>query len=271
MDLFELEQASSQHPGIDPLPDYDSGAINPAKSEPAMMFSSRSISSLMRMDNETLWDNHGTLPLGSDTPSESHPDQVDRVFKLVVDPDDTDLHGFSRDQSDTQLVDIMGINTTASLSPRISAPSKGRSAIRQSSSRHSRRSRFSVVVDDDHGPGVIEKRDNKNRCKERNRVAAAQCRAKAKKLGNYLEETHRIQTALNTKLKQTEEYLRNELSFWRTQALQHAFCGCRSIQEYNLQKARHLSAGSGCYASLSSASCNLVNDRSSSNTILGGS
>lgn len=65
-------------------------------------------------------------------------------------------------------------------------------------------------------------------------MAAAKCRAKAEKHGNYLEETHRIQTALNTKLKQTEKYLRDELSFGRTQALQHAFCGCRSIQEYNL-------------------------------------
>jgi hypothetical protein len=270
MGLFEPEQALFQNPGIDLLPDHDSGAINPARSEPGMMFSSHPVSSLMCMHNETVWDNHGTLPLSLDTPSESHSDQVDRVFKLVVDPDDTDLHGFSRDQSDTQLVDIMGINPTASLSPRISAPSKGRNAIRRSSSRHSRGSRFSVV-DDDDGPEVIEKRDNKDRCRERNRVAAAKCRARAKKHGNYLEETHRIQTALNTKLKQTEEYLRNELSFWRTQALQHAFCGCRSIQEYNLQKARNLSAGSGCYASLSSASCNLVNDRSSSNTILGGS
>jgi hypothetical protein len=228
MDLFEFEQASFQNPGIDLLPYYDSRAINPAKPEPGMMFSSHPISSLMRMHNETVLDNHGTLPLSSDTPSESHPDQVDRVFKLVVDPDDTDLHGFSRDQSDTQLVDIMGINRTASLLPRISAPSKGRNAIRRSSSRHSRRSRFSVL-DDDYGPGVIEKRDNKDTCRERNRVAAANCRAKAKKHGNYLQETHRMQTALNTKLKQTEKYLRNELSCWRTQALQHAFCGCRSI------------------------------------------
>lgn len=117
MDLLESEQASFQNPGIDLLPNYDSGAMNPAKPEPGMMFSSHPISPLMCMYNETVWDNHGTFPLGSGTPSESRPDQVDRVSKRVIYPDDTDLHGCSRAQSDTQLVDIMGTNPTTSLSP----------------------------------------------------------------------------------------------------------------------------------------------------------
>jgi hypothetical protein len=178
-------------------------------------------------------------------------------------------HGFSRDQPDTRVVGTMDINFTASLSPRIPASSKGRTAIRRPSSRHSRHSRFSDD-DDDDGLGVIKKRDNKDKYRERNRMAAAKCRPKTKKHGDYLEETYSTQTALNTKLKQTKKHLRDELSSWRTQALQHAFCGCRSLQEYNLQKARNLSAGSGYNASLSPASYNLVNDGLSSNTISGG-
>jgi hypothetical protein len=69
-------------------------------------------------------------------------------------------------------------------------------------------------------------------------VAAAKCRVKPRKHGNYLEETNCPQTAFNTELKQTGKHLRDELSSWRTQALQHAFCDCRSVSEYNFQKAR---------------------------------
>ena len=59
-----------------------------------------------------------------------------------------------------------------------------------------------------------------------------------------MEDTHRTQSVLNTALKQTEKSLRDELSFWRTQALQHTFCSCRAIQEYNMRKARNLAAES---------------------------
>lgn len=82
----------------------------------------------------------------------------------------------------------------------------------------------------------------KDKYREKNRVAAAKCRAKKKEHTDGLEETHRTQSMLNALLKQTEQNLRDELSFWRTQALQHAFCDCSAIQEYNMRKARALAA-----------------------------
>ncbi|KAF4551109.1 Basic leucine zipper (bZIP) transcription factor atfB-like protein [Elsinoe fawcettii] len=84
--------------------------------------------------------------------------------------------------------------------------------------------------------------DKKDKYREKNRVAAAKCRAKKKEHVDGLEENHRTQSMLNALLKQTEQNLRDELSFWRTQALQHAFCDCSAVQEYNLKKARALAA-----------------------------
>ncbi|KAG8631709.1 hypothetical protein KVT40_000849 [Elsinoe batatas] len=84
--------------------------------------------------------------------------------------------------------------------------------------------------------------DKKDKYREKNRVAAAKCRAKKKEHVDGLEENHRTQSMLNALLKQTEQNLRDELSFWRTQALQHAFCDCSAVQDYNLKKARALAA-----------------------------
>ncbi|GAM89060.1 hypothetical protein ANO11243_070940 [Dothideomycetidae sp. 11243] len=83
--------------------------------------------------------------------------------------------------------------------------------------------------------GRVDKRD---KYREKNRVAAAKCRAKKKEHIDGLEDNHRTQSMLNALLKQTEQNLRDELSFWRTQALQHGFCECHAIQDYNLRKAR---------------------------------
>ena len=87
--------------------------------------------------------------------------------------------------------------------------------------------------------GRVDKRD---KYREKNRVAAAKCRAKKKEHIDGLEESHRTQSMLNALLKQTAQTLRDELSFWRTQALQHGYCDCKAIQEYNMRKARALAA-----------------------------
>ncbi|PNS17623.1 Transcription factor atf1 [Sphaceloma murrayae] len=90
--------------------------------------------------------------------------------------------------------------------------------------------------------GAPNRVDKKDKYREKNRVAAAKCRAKKKEATDGLEENHRTQSMLNALLKQTEQNLRDELSFWRTQALQHAFCDCAAVQDYNMKKARALAA-----------------------------
>jgi len=93
--------------------------------------------------------------------------------------------------------------------------------------------------------GVVQSAGNKReKYREKNRVAAAKCRAKKKDNVDTLEDRHRTHSVLNVALKQTEQSLRDELSYWRTQALQHSFCDCQSIQDYNMRKARNLAAES---------------------------
>ena len=102
-----------------------------------------------------------------------------------------------------------------------------------------------AVEDDDvDGNGTIPhgSGDKREKYREKNRVAAAKCRAKKKEHVDDLEDSHRTQSVLNTALRQTEQSLRDELSYWRTQALQHGFCECQAIQDYNIRKARDLAA-----------------------------
>jgi hypothetical protein len=128
----------------------------------------------------------------------------------------------------------------SSMSPRSSMSSK------RPSVRSSQKSRKESRTSEDGLGG-----DKKDKYREKNRVAAAKCRAKKKEHTDQLEDTYRTQSAMNSALKQTEKSLRDELSYWRTQALQHTFCNCHPIQEYNMRKAQSMAFG-GNYGATSS-------------------
>lgn len=234
MDQSQFMQASTPNSGIDPPADYESTAVKSQTREADIMFSSHRISPLMHVDPETVWNSHSAFYSGLSTLLNNYPAQVDHDFGQCIGPDDADMHGLSSRQADTGITGAVGIDPTPSLSPRSSVSSKTGAAFHRSSNRDRKDSR----LPDDNSPGDTKK----EKYREKNREAAAKCRAKKKEHEGQLEGNHRTQNALNTELKQTEKYLRDELSFWRTQALQHTFCDCRSIQEYNLQKARNLAA-----------------------------
>lgn len=85
--------------------------------------------------------------------------------------------------------------------------------------------------------------DKKNNYREKNRIAAARCRSRKKEHADKLEDTYRTQGTMNTALKKTEKSLRHELSYWRTQTLQHTFCTCHRTQEHKLKKAQSMVYG----------------------------
>lgn len=105
-------------------------------------------------------------------------------------------------------------------------------------------SKASTVGEDLNETDLLDGDDKRQVSREKNRVAAAKCRAKKKEHVDELEDSYKTQSALNVALKQTAQALRNELSDLRTQALQHTNCDCHSIQAYNLRKARDLAAES---------------------------
>ncbi|KAJ9624477.1 hypothetical protein H2203_005212 [Taxawa tesnikishii (nom. ined.)] len=120
---------------------------------------------------------------------------------------------------------------------KLSASSKGRS------SRRARKdSRVSWAESEDI---PLRGNDKREKYREKNRVAARKCRIKKRGYADQLEENHRTQSVANAALKRTEKSLRDELSFWRTQALRHTSCHCRHVQDYNMRKAQDLAAEGG--------------------------
>lgn len=88
--------------------------------------------------------------------------------------------------------------------------------------------------------------DKRERYREKNRLAAAKCRAKKKVNTGDLEESARIVTAKNSRLRAEERELRDLFSSLRDQALAHdpsQGCNCQAIHSYNLHKAQEAARG----------------------------
>lgn len=121
----------------------------------------------------------------------------------------------------------------------LGSPSKKRKLTTSASPKRARKLDHDSA-DEEEEEDEDESGEKKGKYREKNRVAAAKCRAKKKEHIDHLEENHRTHSALNVALKQTEKSLRDQLSYWRTQALQHSHCNCRPIQDYNMRKAQAL-------------------------------
>ncbi|KAI6807617.1 hypothetical protein KC332_g13310 [Hortaea werneckii] len=89
--------------------------------------------------------------------------------------------------------------------------------------------------------------DKREKYREKNRVAAAKCRAKKKENVDDLEDRHRELSANNNFMKRQERELRNHLTQLRTLALQHnkESCQCSTLHNYNTRKASEVAGGWG--------------------------
>ncbi|KAK0945943.1 hypothetical protein LTR29_002523 [Friedmanniomyces endolithicus] len=89
----------------------------------------------------------------------------------------------------------------------------------------------------------------KEKYREKNRIAAAKCRAKKKGSVDGLEEDYRRLNAIHNFLTRELRELRDEFSALRTVALQHTSathgCGCEGLHEYNRRKASQVAYGLG--------------------------
>ena len=84
--------------------------------------------------------------------------------------------------------------------------------------------------------------DKKERYREKNRLAAAKCRAKKKENIEDIEVKHRNLSAMNSALKKQVQDLRGELTGLRTHALNHQDCNCQ-IARYNINQAKRVALG----------------------------
>ncbi|KAI4742849.1 hypothetical protein E4T50_06728 [Aureobasidium sp. EXF-12298] len=225
MNLFQFDQASPQDNEMNSMPStYDFHAISPSALESNSMFADHDMSHQMNVNPGSMWGgvSQPALDGGLEKLLNNYGATMER-FGQVTPPDDANMHGMSKSSSKRADSGASGIEVddASSMSPRSSMSNK------RPSVRSSQKSRKESRASDDG------------------------CRAKKKEHTDSLEDTYRTQSAMNTALKQTEKSLRDELSYWRTQALQHTFCSCHPIQEYNLRKAQSMAFG-GNYGTTSS-------------------
>lgn len=81
--------------------------------------------------------------------------------------------------------------------------------------------------------------DKQKRYREKNRAAAARCRAKKQQDVEGLEDRHRELSANNSYMKREERILRGQLTQLQTMALLHneELCTCHGIHSYNFRRA----------------------------------
>ncbi|CAD0097502.1 unnamed protein product [Aureobasidium mustum] len=224
-------------------PTYDFHPISPTALEPNSMFTDHDVTSHMHGNSGNMWSGlpQPALDGGLEKLLNNYSTTTER-YGQVTPPDDANMHEMTKSfgkRADSG-ASGMEVYDTSSMSPRSSMSNK------RPSVRSSQKSRKESRASEDGLAG-----DKKDKYREKNRVAAAKCRAKKKEHTDQLEDTYRTQSAMNSALKQTEKSLRDELSYWRTQALQHTFCNCHPIQEYNMRKAQSMAFG-GNYGTTSS-------------------
>nr|OQO30932.1 hypothetical protein B0A51_04159 [Rachicladosporium sp. CCFEE 5018] len=121
-----------------------------------------------------------------------------------------------------------------------SARARNAAMQRHSKSKKQRRdsqvSRISCASNDSQGD------DKKEKYREKNRLAAAKCRAKKKNDIEGVEDRYRNLSAMNSALKKQVQDLRGELTNLRTHALDHQSCNCR-IANYNVNQAQKVAMG----------------------------
>ncbi|KAK3076091.1 hypothetical protein LTR53_000031 [Teratosphaeriaceae sp. CCFEE 6253] len=133
--------------------------------------------------------------------------------------------------------------------PKLSKSERARDAAnsRHAKSRRARARSGSAKSIDSSQDGEEVVKDKREKYREKNRVAAAKCRAKKKDSVDILEERHRQLSADYNFLRRTGRALRDEYSMLRTLALQHTSavpdCTCTVLHRYNAQSASQVAYG----------------------------
>lgn len=92
--------------------------------------------------------------------------------------------------------------------------------------------------------------EGKDRSREKNKIAAAKCRAKKRDNMEVIESSHRTLSAENSLLRRQEQQLRATVAELRTLALDHQNCSC-GVHQYNMLEARKLAHGLSGLCSMS--------------------
>lgn len=119
---------------------------------------------------------------------------------------------------------------------------RARNAANQRHAKTKKMRKDSQPSNPDDSDGEGETSDKKEKYREKNRLAAAKCRAKKKENIEDIEVKHRKLSAMNSSLKKQVQDLRGELTGLRTHALNHQDCNCQ-IARYNVNQAKRVAMG----------------------------
>lgn len=130
----------------------------------------------------------------------------------------------------------------------IAKENRARRARNAANKRHSKaKKRKDSTQDGEEGGEDDAQSKTTSMQREKNRVAAAKCRAKKKATSEEMQDVHREGSKQNSMLHREVRELRDQKAFLRNSLLQHepGVCGCHAIHCYNLAQAQQLAMGVG--------------------------
>ena len=178
----------------------------------------------------------------------SRSDSVTHQFGQITPPDDDgtvkELKSMPR-QPTSYLPSTRGVHSQVSFTAK-SERARNAANQRHAKAKKAKKEQTSHVEtpSDEDGDGDMDHKREKYR--EKNRLAAAKCRAKKKMNVEGLEEEAREATARNNKLRVQARELRDTFSELRSHALLHdpsQGCKCGQIHMYNSNKAQEAARG----------------------------
>lgn len=169
----------------------------------------------------------------------SRSDQVSEQFGQITPPDELERKSFAntpRTATDSQQAE-------EDEAGKLNRQQRARNAAntRHSKSKKARQDSMTDVASEEGDNGrrssksVVDQR-------EKNRIAAAKCRAKKKTNNEKREAEHREEAARHQFLKREERELRNEKTLLRSLILEHTpeRCQCNGIHKFNMMQAEQL-------------------------------
>lgn len=170
-------------------------------------------------------------------------DQVVERYGQITPPDDVNSYGAPSptDASESKRKvqeDIAKKNRTQ----RARNAANTRHSKSKAARRDNTQDTASEGADDVQGQGK-----STNVQREKNRLAAAKCRAKKKATSEDMQENHREGSKKNSYLHREVRELRDQKAFLRNSLLQHepGICQCHAIHRYNFNQAQQLAMGVG--------------------------
>ena len=175
----------------------------------------------------------------------SRPHHVSQQFGQITPPGENSL-----ENDDVRPSKLAG-DAQRSETEDIAKLNRAQRARNAANKRHAKSKKARKDIGGNEGSDGAEDEDGQGKStslqREKNRVAAAKCRAKKKATSEVMQDTHREGARMNSYLQREMRELRDQKAFLRNTLLQHeaGMCKCHAIHQYNMAQAHQLAFGVG--------------------------